>query len=240
MSKPVIVGALRTPVGTFGKSLKDYPTVDLGAFVIEGVLKQINMDLNEIDEVIFGNVLQAGLGQNPARQAALKASIPVDKPSYTVNKVCGSGLKTIAAAAQSIQASEAEVVIAGGMENMSMAPYLLEKSRWGYRMGDGKVADVMVKDGLWCATNDYHMGITAENVAQQYGITRREQDEFALESQQRTLRAISDGRFKSEIASLSIPQKKGGITLFDTDEHPRDTTLGKLSPFLDLLPIITI
>lgn len=229
MSRAVIVSAVRTAVGSYGKSLNNYPAVDLGAAVIKEVVQRIDLDPMEVDEVIMGNVLQAGLGQNPARLASIKAGLPVEIPAYTVNKVCGSGLKTIAQAAQIIKAKDAEVVIAGGMENMSLAPYLLEKARWGHRMGDGKVVDEMITDGLWCGLNDYHMGITAENVAAKFGITRAEQDEFALESQKRAALAIGQRKFENEILPLDIPQRKGDYKLFKDDEHPRSTTLEKLT-----------
>ncbi|MBO8168131.1 MAG: acetyl-CoA C-acetyltransferase [Thermoanaerobacteraceae bacterium] len=229
MTEAVIVSAVRTAVGSYGKSLANYPAVDLGAVVIKEALNRINLNPEEVDEVIMGNVLQAGLGQNPARQAAVKAGIPVEVPAYTLNKVCGSGLKTVGQAAQAIKAGDADVIVAGGMENMSMAPYLIDKARWGYRMGDGKLMDTMIKDGLWCAFNDYHMGITAENVAEKYGISREEQDEFALESQTRAARAIVEGKFKDEIVPLSIPQRKGDPIIFDTDEHPRETSMEKLA-----------
>ncbi|WP_366921475.1 acetyl-CoA C-acetyltransferase [Metallumcola ferriviriculae] len=229
MKEVVIVSAVRTAVGSFGKSLNNSPAVDLGALVIKEALKRVNLDPAEVDEVIFGNVLQAGLGQNPARQASVKAGVPVEVPAYTLNIVCGSGLKTVGEAAQAIKAGEADVVMAGGMESMSMAPYLLEQSRWGQRMGDGKVADEMIKDGLWCAFNDIHMGITAENVAEKFNVSREEQDAFAFESQQRAIKAISEGKFKDEIVPVSIPQRKGEPVIFDTDEHPRATTLEKLA-----------
>jgi acetyl-CoA C-acetyltransferase len=187
-----------------------------------------------VDEVILGNVLQAGLGQNPARQAAIYASIPAEVPSYTVNKVCGSGLKTVMLAAQSIMAGDADTIVAGGMESMTNAPYVLEsKARWGYRMGNASLIDVMIKDGLWCAFNNYHMGITAENVAAKYGISREEQDRAAFESQEKAVRAIANGAFKDEITPVTIKTKKGDV-VFDTDEFPRAGTtmeaLGRLKP----------
>jgi len=174
-----------------------------------------------IDEVIFGNVLQAGLGQNVARQVAIHAGIPVEVPSYTVNKVCGSGLKTVALAAQAILAGDADIIVAGGTENMSQAPYLLKKARWGMRMGNGVIEDYMIHDGLWDIFGDTHMGITAENVAEKWGITREEQDQFSLRSQQRSEAAIKSGRFKDEIIPVSVPQRKGDPKIVDTDEHPR-------------------
>lgn len=234
MKEVVIVSAVRTPVGRFGGSLKDIPAVDQGALVIKEALRRINLDPGEVEEVIMGNVIQAGLGQNPARQASIKAGIPQEVPAYTVNKVCASGLKTVGLAAQMIKAGDADVVVAGGMENMSAGPYLVPKARWGYRMGAGQLEDAMIKDGLWCAFNDYHMGITAENVAEKYNISREEQDELALRSQQRAEAAIKEGKFKEEIVPVEIPRRKGDPVIFDTDEHPRFGTtmeaLAKLKP----------
>lgn len=224
MKKVVVAAAVRTPIGTFGGSLKDVPAVDLGALVIKEVIRRGNIQPDLVEEVIFGNVLQAGLGQNPARQAVLKAGLDVSVPAISINKVCASGLKSINLAAQAIAAGDAEVVIAGGMENMSRAPYLAETARWGGRMGNAALVDSMIKDGLWCAFNDVHMGITAENIADQFNISREDQDEFALESQTRALKAIEDGLFKDEIIPVSIPQRKGDPVVFDTDEHPRKGT----------------
>lgn len=230
MTKAVIVSAVRTAIGSFQGSLSSVPAVALGALVIGEAMKRANLEGNQVDEVIMGNVLQAGLGQNPARQAALKAGIPVKVPAMTINKVCASGLKAVSLAAQAILAGEAEVVVAGGMENMSLAPYLLNKARTGYRMGDDKLVDQMIKDGLWCAMTDVHMGITAENVAEQYGITRDEQDKFALASQEKAGKAIAEGRFQEEIVPVAIPQRKGDPLVFAVDEHPRaGTTLEKLA-----------
>jgi len=230
MKEVVIVSAVRTPIGSFLGSLAQIPAVDLGALVIKESLARINLDPRRVDEVIMGNVLQAGLGQNPARQAAMKAGIPQEIPSYTVNKVCGSGLKTVGLAYQAIVAGDADIVVAGGMESMSQAPYVLSKARSGYRMGHDTLVDSMIKDGLWCAFTDVHMGITAENVAAKYGITREEQDRFALLSQERAIKAIDEGKFKDEIVSVVIPQKKGEPVVFDTDEFPkRGTTLEKLA-----------
>ena len=230
MKEVVIVSAVRTPIGSFLGSLAQIPAVDLGALVIKESLARINLDPRMVDEVIMGNVLQAGLGQNPARQAAMKAGIPQEIPSYTVNKVCGSGLKTVGLAYQAIVAGDADIVVAGGMESMSQAPYVLSKARSGYRMGHDTLVDSMIKDGLWCAFTDVHMGITAENVAAKYGITREEQDRFALLSQERAIKAIDEGKFKDEIVSVVIPQKKGEPVVFDTDEFPkRGTTLEKLA-----------
>ncbi|MFA4911715.1 MAG: acetyl-CoA C-acetyltransferase [Desulfobacteria bacterium] len=234
MREVVIINGVRTAVGTFGGSFKDVPAVKLGAKVIEEVVKRTGLKGNQIDEIIMGNVLQAGLGQNPARQAAIDAGIPQEVPSYTVNKVCASGLKSVMLAAQAIMVGDAEIIIAGGLENMSMTPYAINKARWGVRMNDDKLVDLMIHDGLWDIFNGYHMGITAENVADSFGITREEQDDFALRSQIKTARAIEEGRFKDEIVPIEIPLRKGEVKTFDTDEHPRpDTTketLAKLRP----------
>jgi len=230
VEKVAIVSAVRTAVGSFQGGLANVPAVDLGALVIKEALDRAGVKSNQVDEIIMGNVLQAGLGQNPARQAALKASIPEGIPSITINKVCGSGLKAVQLAAQAIRAGEGEIIVAGGMENMSLAPYLLNKARTGYRMGDNTIIDAMIKDGLWCAMNDIHMGITAENIAQHYQITREEQDQFAVESQTKALEAIAQGRFKEEIVPVEIPQRKGDPIIFDTDEHPRaGTTIERLA-----------
>ncbi|MFZ5597274.1 MAG: acetyl-CoA C-acetyltransferase [Bacillota bacterium] len=230
MREAVIVSSVRTAVGKFGGSLNGITAVELGALVIGEALKRAGIEGGIVDEVVFGNVLQAGLGQNPARQAAVKAGIPQEIPAWTMNIVCGSGLKSVGAAAQQIWSGDAEVVVAGGMENMSMAPYLIDRARWGMRMGDGKITDAMLKDGLWCAFNDVHMGITAENVAEKYGITREEQDIFSLSSQEKAIAAIDAGRFRDEIVPVKIPQKKGDPIIFDTDEFPRrGTTLEALS-----------
>lgn len=234
MGKIVIASAARTPIGSFGESLKDVKVTDLGAIVIKEAIKRAGLSPEQIDEVIMGNVLQAGLGQNPARQAAIKAGIPDTAVSWTVNKVCGSGLKAVALAAQSITAGDSEIVVAGGMESMSQAPYLLEKSRWGFRMGEQRSVDEMIRDGLWDAFNDVHMGITAENVAERFGITREEQDRFSAASQAKAVVAIDAGRFKEEIVPVVIPQRKGDPKIFDTDEFPRRGTtyeaLAKLKP----------
>lgn len=230
----VIVSAVRTAIGTFNGSLANISATKLGAVVIEEVLRRSGIKTDEVNEVIMGNVLSAGLGQNPARQSALAAGLPNTVPSMTINKVCGSGLKAVHLAAQSIALGEADVVVAGGMENMSQAPYLLEKARLGYRMGDGKLVDSLIKDGLWCAVNDYHMGVTAENLCEKYNITREEQDDFSLDSNQKAIRAIEKGVFQEEIVPVEIPQRKGESVVFNVDEHPRkDTTiekLGKLRP----------
>ncbi len=234
MKKVVVVAAVRTPVGTFGGSLKDVPVVDLGALVIKEVLQRSNVPPEMVQEVIFGNVLQAGLGQNPARQAALKASLDVSIPALSINKVCASGLKSVNLGAQAIAAGDADVIVAGGMENMSRAPYLTDVARWGGRMGNASLVDSMIKDGLWCAFNDVHMGITAENIAEQFNISREDQDKLALGSQERALKAIEEGLFKDEIIPVPVPQRKGDPVMFDTDEHPRKGTtlegLQKLRP----------
>nr|WP_303802038.1 acetyl-CoA C-acetyltransferase [Snodgrassella alvi] len=234
MENVVIVSATRTPVGSFNGSLASVSTIDLGKIVITEALKRAGVDGTHVDEVIMGNVLQAGLGQNPARQAALNAGLADSIPAFTVNKVCGSGLKTVALAAQAIAAGDAEIIVAGGMENMSRAPFLLDsKARWGYRMGNQQIIDTMVHDGLTCATNHYHMGITAENIAEKYQISRQEQDELALRSQQLAAKAVADGVFDAEVVPVTIKTRKGDIE-FARDEYPRAETtaeaLAKLKP----------
>lgn len=234
MREVVIASAVRTPIGTFGGSFKDVSAVKLGTIAAKEALKRAKVEPDMVDEVIFGNVLQAGLGQNVARQISIHTGIPVEVPSFTVNKVCGSGLKAVALAVQTILLGEADIVLAGGTENMSQAPYLLKGARWGHRMGDGTVEDYMIHDGLWDIFNDYHMGITAENIAEQWNITREEQDQFALTSQQRAEEAIKTGKFKDEIVPVEVPQRKGDPIIVDTDEHPRFGTtlegLAKLRP----------
>jgi acetyl-CoA C-acetyltransferase len=229
MREVVIVSAVRTAVGSFNGSLSSFSAVELGSMVIKEAIARAGVEKENIDEVIFGNVLQAGLGQNPARQAAVKAGVPMEVPSYTVNKVCGSGLKTVNLAAQAIMAGDAEIVVAGGMESMTNAPYVLDsKVRQGLRMGHSEVKDVMIQDGLWCAFNDYHMGITAENVADQFGISREEQDQLAFSSQKKAIAAIESGAFKKEILPVTIKGRKGD-TIFATDEYPKsDAMLEKL------------
>ena len=233
MREVVIVSAARTPIGSFNGSLAPFSAPELGAIAIRAAVERAGIKPEQVDEVIMGNVLQAGLGQNPARQAAIKAGLPVETPSLTINKVCGSGLKAVNLAAQAILAGDADIIVAGGMESMTNAPFVLDKARWGYRMGDGKFIDVMIKDGLWDAFNNYHMGITAENVAEQYGLTREAQDEAAAASQQKAVAAIEAGAFKEEIVPVVIKGKKGD-TVFDTDEYPRAGTtaeaLAKLKP----------
>lgn len=224
----VLAAACRTPVGTFNGTFKDTPPVELGKVVMEETLKRAGIKGEDLDEVIFGCVLQAAQGQNVTRQAMIKAGIPQEVTAFTINKVCGSGLRSVSLAAQIIKAGDADVILAGGMENMSYAPFALEKARYGYRMNNGVLVDVMIKDGLWEAFNNYHMGITAENVNELYGITREEQDEFGFRSQERAAAAISSGRFKDEIVPVVLKGKKGDI-VFDTDEHPRQTTLEKMA-----------
>ncbi|NFG04494.1 acetyl-CoA C-acetyltransferase [Clostridium sporogenes] len=233
MKNVVIASAVRTPIGKFGGTLKSVSAIELGSIVIKEALKRAKVKPEEVDEVIMGNVLQAGLGQNSTRQSAVAAGIPVEVPSFTINKVCGSGLRSVSLAAQLIKLGDDDIVVAGGTENMSAAPYLLEKARWGQRMGDGKIVDEMIRDGLWESFNDYHMGVTAENIAEQWGITREDQDEFSAKSQQKAEKAVKEGRFKEEIVPVVIKSKKGE-TVFDTDEFPRFGTtkesLSKLRP----------
>jgi len=221
MREVVIASAVRTAIGTFGGSLKDVSAVDLGALVIKEAVKRAGIKPEDVDEVYMGNVIQAGLGQNVARQAAVKAGIPVEKPAITINMVCGSGLRSVSLAAQLIMLGDDDVVVAGGTENMSQAPYLLPGARWGQRMGEGRMVDAMLSDALTDAFSGTHMGITAENIAEQWHITRQEQDEFAVRSQNKAEAAIKSGRFKDEIVPVVIPQKKGDPKVFDTDEGPR-------------------
>ena len=221
MRDVVIASAARTPIGSFGGTLKTTTAVTLGVTAVKEAIKRAGIKPEMIDEVVLGNVLQAGLGQNVARQVSLNAGIPKEVPAMTINKVCGSGLRTVGLAAQMIKAGDAEIVVAGGMESMSNAPYVLPAARWGARMNDGKMVDVMIKDGLWDAFNGYHMGITAENVAEQWGITREELDQFSLNSQQKAEAAIKAGKFKDEIVPVVVPQKKGDPIVFDTDEYPK-------------------
>ncbi|WP_423188575.1 acetyl-CoA C-acetyltransferase [Alkalibacterium sp. f15] len=230
MREAVIVEAVRTPLGSFGGALKDVSAVDLGALVVRKAMERINLKPEEVDELIFGNVLSAGLGQNVARQVAVKAGIPKSKPSFSINKVCGSGLKTVALAAQSILLGDSDVVIAGGTESMSQSPYVLQDSRWGKRMGDGKMVDTMLKDGLVDAFSDIHMGVTAENIVEKYKFTREQQDELAVRSQNSAEQAIKSNRFKEEIVPVEIPQRKGDPITVDTDEYPRfGTTMESMS-----------
>ena len=221
MKQAVIVGAARTAVGRFGGMFKDVSAVDLGVTAAAEAIKRAGVDPAQIDECILGNVLGAGLGQNVARQVQLGAGMPVESNAFTINKVCASGLKSVMLAAQAIMVGDCRMVLAGGTENMSQAPYLLPRARWGLRMGDGKVVDSMVHDGLFDIFNKYHMGITAENVAEKYGISREDQDQLALTSQQRAQAAIEAGRFADEIVPVEVPQRKGDPKICDTDEHPR-------------------
>ena len=217
----VITEALRTPIGSFGGTLTSIPAVDLGAAVIRGLLERSGISPDTVDEVIMGQVLTGGTGQNPARQASLRAGLPETVPCMTINKVCGSGLKATHLAAQAIKCEDARIIIAGGQENMNLAPHVLPKSRTGMRMGDWKLQDSMIVDGLWDAFNDYHMGNTAENIARKYDISRQEQDEFAAESQQKTESAQKKDLFKDEIVPITIPQRKGDPLIFEKDEFPR-------------------
>ena len=221
MREVVIASAVRTAIGTFGGALKDVPAADLGAIVIKEAVNRAGIKPELVNEVVMGNVIQAGLGQNVARQAAVKAGLPIEIPAMTLNMVCGSGLRSVALAAQMIKAGDCDVVVAGGMENMSRAPYALETTRWGQRMGDGKLVDTMIKDALSDAFNNYHMGVTAENIVKEWGLTREELDEFSLKSQLKAEKAIKEGKFKDEIVPVMVPQRKGEPKVFDTDEGPR-------------------
>jgi len=233
-TKSVIVSAVRTAIGSFGGGLSEVPVTELGRVGIEAALQRAGIDQASVDEVIMGNVLQAGAGMNPARQSAIAARIPDSVPAFTVNKVCGSGLKAVALAAQAIAAEDSDLIVAGGMESMSRAPYLLKKARWGYRLGGDEIVDSMLSEGLTCAMAGCHMGVTAENVAAASGITRESQDEFAAESQRRASAAISSGRFNDEIVPVMIAQKKGEPVAFKVDEYPRGgttaETLSRLKP----------
>ncbi|MGE5675041.1 MAG: acetyl-CoA C-acyltransferase, partial [Mycobacterium leprae] len=233
MHEAVIVAAARTAVGTFGGAISSLTAHELGATVIRDLLRRSGLEPDQVDEVILGQILTAGQGQNPARIASLQAGIPVTVPVTSINKLCGSGLKSVALAAQAIMLGDAETIIAGGQESMSMSPYILPKARTGYRMGHGTVEDSMIKDALTCAWENVHMGLTAENIAEQYGITREEQDQFSAASQQKAEAAVTSGRFKDEIVPVVVKSKKGD-TVFDTDEHPRFGTtvesLSKLKP----------
>jgi acetyl-CoA C-acetyltransferase len=230
MEEVVIASAVRTAVGTFGGALRDIPAVELGGIVIKEVLRRAKVRQDKVDLVIMGNVLQAGEGQNPSRQAALLADISQYTPALTVNAVCGSGMEAVITATQKIQVGAAEIVVAGGMESMSQAPFVLPQARWGARMGHVQVIDTMIHDGLWCSFGDTHMGITAENIAEKFKLSREEQDAYAALSQQKAEAAIKSGRFKDEIVPVEIPQRKGDPIIFDTDEFPRfGTTAEKLS-----------
>ncbi|HCJ7723267.1 TPA: acetyl-CoA C-acetyltransferase [Citrobacter freundii] len=243
MKNCVIVSAARTAIGSFNGALATTGAVELGATVIRAALERAHLDPQRVDEVIMGNVLQSGLGQNPARQALLKSGLSDTVCGFTVNKVCGSGLKSVALAALAIKAGQAQTIVSGGMENMSLAPYLLDaKARWGYRLGDGQLSDVILRDGLICAEHGYHMGITAENVAKEYGISREMQDELALQSQRKAVAAIESGAFRAEIVPVSVSSRKKTI-IFDRDEFPKaDSTaegLAALRPAFDKTGTVT-
>ena len=230
MKEVVIVSAARTPIGSFGGTLKGVPTRKLGAIAIKGAIERAGIKPEMVDEVIMGAVLQGALGQNVARQMTLDAGLPIETPAMTINKVCGSGLRAVELAAQIIKAGDADIVVAGGAENMSATAYAVPAGRWGARMNNTQMADMMVNDGLWDAFNGYHMGITAENVAEQWGITREQLDEFAVISQNRAEAAIKAGKFKDEIVPVEVPQRKGDPIIFDTDEFPKfGTTMEKVA-----------
>src|SRR3954449_8022611 len=222
----VIISACRTPVGKFQGSLSELPATKLGALAVKEAVSRAKLDPSKVDECIMGNVVSAGLGQNPARQAAIYGGLPPEVGAMTVNKVCGSGLKAVALASQAIQTGDSTLVVAGGMESMTNAPYLLPQARKGLRLGDSQIVDSMIRDGLWDVYNDYHMGITGENVAEKYGISREEQDEFAVNSHRKAVSAIKECRFKSQVVPVEIPAKKKGSppTIFDKDESPREDT----------------
>lgn len=243
MREVVIASGVRTPIGSFGGTLKDMPAVDLGGIVIQEAVRRARVSVDKVDLVIMGNVLQAGLGQNPARQAAISGGISRYIPALTVNAVCGSGLEAVIMAAQKIKAGDAEIVVAGGMENMSQAPYVLTQSRWGQRMGHSQMIDVMINDGLWCSFSDTHMGVTAENVAKKFNLTREVLDTYSAMSQAKAEKAITSGRFKDEIIAVTVPQKKGDPIIFDTDEYPKFGTtpekLANLKPAFDKKGTIT-
>ena len=234
MREVVIASAARTAIGSFGGTLKTIPAVELGAIVVKEAINRAGIKPEQVEEVVLGNVIQAGLGQNPARQATLKAGIPDEVPAMTINKVCGSGLRTVALAAQMIKAGDADIVVAGGMESMSQAPYAIKDMRWGHKMNSTQLTDTMINDALWDAFNNYHMGVTAENIAKEWNLSREEQDAFAAASQQKAEKAIKEGKFKDEIVPVMVPQRKGDPIVFDTDEDPRfgttPETLAKLKP----------
>src|ERR1700687_2970173 len=234
IKEAVIISAVRTPVGKFLGALKSFKATDVGAIVVREAVKRAGVEPASVDEVIMGCVIQAGLGQNPARQAALRGGLPDTVSAVTVNKVCGSGLKAVMMAAQGVQLGDTEIVVAGGMESMSNAPYLIPKAREGYRMGNGLMIDTVINDGLWCAFDDQHMGCTGEVVSERFQVSRQEQDEYSLNSHRKAAAAIKSGKFKEEIVSVEIPQRKGAPVVFDTDEPVREDTslesLGKLKP----------
>jgi acetyl-CoA C-acetyltransferase len=229
MNKAVIVSATRTPLGSFGGGLSKTGATDLGAIVIKEAIKRANIADKEVDECIMGMVLPCGYGQNPGKQAVVKAGLPWEVEAITINKVCGSSLKAVMLAAQAIRCGDAEVVVAGGMENMSMAPYYMDKARWGHRMGPGKIEDHMVHDGLWDIVNDFHMGMSNELCCERWDVSREDQDRFAAESYKRANAAVATGRFKDEIVPVSIPQRKGDPKIFDTDECPQDSSYEALA-----------
>jgi len=243
MRDVVVASIVRTPVGSFGGSLKSLSAVQLGSIAVKEAMKRAGISPDQVDNMVFGNVLQSGLGQNVARQVLIHAGIPQEVPALTINKVCASGLRSMSMAAQFIKAGDADIIIAGGTESMSNAPFALPGSRWGYRMGDNKTQDLMIKDGLWCAFNDYHMGITAENVGEQWKLTREELDVFSAGSQNKAEAAIKEGKFKDEIVPVEIPQRKGDPIIFDTDEFPKmgatAEALGKLRPAFKKDGIVT-
>ncbi|HSP62717.1 MAG TPA: acetyl-CoA C-acetyltransferase [Pyrinomonadaceae bacterium] len=234
IKKAVIISAVRTPTGKFLGALKSFKATELGAMVVREAVKRAGVKPGDVDEVIMGCVIQAGLGQNPARQAALRGGLPDTVSAVTVNKVCGSGLKAVMMAAQGVQLGDTEIVVAGGMESMSNAPYLIPKAREGYRMGNGLMIDTVIQDGLWCAFDDQHMGCTGEVVSERFHVSRAEQDEYALNSHRKASAAIKSGKFKDEILPVEIPQRKGAAVVFDTDESVREDTslesLAKLKP----------
>lgn len=232
--KVVIASAARTPIGSYGGALKSVSAQDLGITAVKGAIDRAGIKPEDVDEMVFGCVLQAGLGQNVARQISIGAGIPKEKPAMTLNIVCGSGLRSVSLAAQMIMAGDSDIVVAGGTESMSNAPYLLQNERWGARMGDKKAVDEMIKDGLWDAFNDYHMGMTAENIVEKFGLTREEQDELAAMSQNRAEKARAEGKFKDEIVPVEVKDRKGNVTVVDTDEHIREGVtaegISKLKP----------
>ncbi|MDD6919391.1 MAG: acetyl-CoA C-acetyltransferase [Peptoniphilaceae bacterium] len=232
--KVVIASAARTPIGSYGGALKSVSAQDLGITAVKGAIERAGIKPEDVDEMVFGCVLQAGLGQNVARQISIGAGIPKEKPAMTLNIVCGSGLRSVSLAAQMIMAGDSDIVVAGGTESMSNAPYLLQNERWGARMGDKKAVDEMIKDGLWDAFNNYHMGMTAENIVEKYGLTREEQDELAAMSQNRAEKARAEGKFKDEIVPVEVKDRKGNLTVVDTDEHIREGVtaegISKLKP----------
>src|SRR5687767_15475925 len=234
LNEAVIISAARTPVGKFLGSLKGFTAPELGAIAVRESVKRAGVKPEEVDEVIMGCVIQAGLGQNPARQAALRGGLSSTVAAVTVNKVCGSGLKAVMMAAQAVKLGDSEMVVAGGMESMSNAPYLIPKAREGYRLGNGELVDSMINDGLWCAFENYHMGCTGELVAEKYSVSRAEQDEYAVNSHKRAAAAVKAGKFRDEIVAVEIPQKKGDPLVFDSDESVREDStieaLGKLKP----------